>query len=249
MRLKLIACEVLFREMCDAVAHSSETVDIEFLPKGLHDMGGKAMSVKLQQAVDQVPPGAYEAIILGYGLCGNGLDGIAARHTTIVAPRMHDCIGLLLGSRQRYQQQFQTKPGSYYRSTGWLERGVDIQQLVPFHSGMSANLAELIEKYGEDNGRYLYEQFTGFQSSYRTLTFIETGLECDSRFEQQARQEAALRGWEFEKLAGDLGLLRRLANGDWHSDDFLVLRPGERSAAQFDDTIIAALAGDVPEAR
>ena len=76
---------------------------------------------------------------------------------------------------------------------------------------MCTNLAELIEKYGEDNGRYLYEQFTGFQSSYHTLTFIETGLECDSRFEEQARQEAARRGWEFEKLTGDLGLLRRLA--------------------------------------
>ena len=57
MRLKLIACEVLFREMCDAVARSSEIVDIEFLPKGLHDMGGKEMSVKLQEAVDKFPPG------------------------------------------------------------------------------------------------------------------------------------------------------------------------------------------------
>jgi hypothetical protein len=249
MRFKLIACEVLFRELCDAVVRSGETVDIEFLPKGLHDMGGKAMSVKLQEAVDRVRPGEYQAIILGYGLCGNGLQGIVARHTPIVAPRMHDCIGLLLGSRQRYQQQFQDKPGSYYRSTGWLERGVDLQQLVPFHSGTSTNLAELIEKYGEDNGRYLYEQFTSFQSNYRNLAFIETGLECDGRFEQQAREEAAAKGWQFEKLAGDLALLRRLVAGDWNSEDFLVLRPGERIVAQFDDSIIAAVVNDAPGAK
>jgi hypothetical protein len=240
MRLKLIACEVLFREMCDAVARSTETVDIEFLPKGLHDMGGKAMSVKLQEAVNRVPPGQYNAIVLGYGLCGTGLCGLEARHTTIVAPRMHDCIGLLLGSRQRYNRQFQDEPGSYYRSTGWLERGTDLQQLVPFHSGTSTNLAELIDKYGEDNGRYLYEQLTSFESNYRRLTFIETGLEADGRFEEQARREAANKGWNFEKLAGDLTLLRCLVRGEWPDEDFLVLCPGERIVAQFDAKIIAA---------
>jgi hypothetical protein len=241
MRLKLIACEVLFREMCDAVARSTETVDIEFLPKGLHDMGGKAMAVKLQEAVDRVPPGQYDAIVLGYGLCGTGLCGLEARHTIIVAPRMHDCIGLLLGSRQRYDRQFQDEPGSYYRSTGWLERGTDLQQLVPFHSGASTNLAELVAKYGEEDGRYLYEQLTSYQSNYRRLAFIETGLEADNRFAEQAEREAADKGWKFEKLTGDLTLLRRLVSGGWSDDDFLVLHPGERVVAQFDDTIVGAV--------
>ena len=245
MRLKLIACEVLYREMCDAVARAPEIVDVEFLPKGLHDLGGKAMTAKLQECVDRVPEGGYDAIVLGYGLCGNGLHGIEARHTTIVVPRMHDCIGLLMGSRRRYETYFQEHSGSYYRSTGWLERGVDLLQLAPYHSGTSTNLAELIAKYGEDNGRYLYEQLTRFQSNYRTLTFIETGLECDGRFEEQARQEAAAKGWEFAKVAGDLRLLHRLVNGDWSSDDFLVVRPGQRIEAQFDENIIrsAEIAG------
>ena len=39
MRLKLIACEVLYRELCAAVARSVNQVDLEFLPKGLHDKG------------------------------------------------------------------------------------------------------------------------------------------------------------------------------------------------------------------
>jgi hypothetical protein len=241
MRLKLIACEVLYREMCAAVARSAEIVDVEFLPKGLHDLGGKAMTAKLQECVDRVPAGGYDAIVLGYGLCGNGLHGIEARHTVIVAPRMHDCIGLLMGSRQRYEAYFQEHSGSYYRSTGWLERGVDLLQLAPYRSGTSTDLAELIAKYGEDNGRYLYEQLTRFESAYRTLTFIETGLECDSRFEEQARREATGKGWEFEKVAGDLRLLERLVNGDWGSEDFLVVRPGQRIEAQFDGNIVRAV--------
>ena len=79
MRLNLIGCEVLFREMCHACAHSPHQVDLEFLPKGLHDLGGKPMAAKLQEAVDRTPEGAYEAILLGYALCGNGLDGLQAR--------------------------------------------------------------------------------------------------------------------------------------------------------------------------
>ena len=39
MRLKLISCEVLYREMCAAISRAPHEVDVEFLPKGLHDEG------------------------------------------------------------------------------------------------------------------------------------------------------------------------------------------------------------------
>lgn len=114
MRLKLISCEVLYREMCAEVARAPHQVDVEFLPKGLHDLGGKPMAVEVQKVIDAVPAGRYDAIVMGYGLCGNGLAGIEARHTRIVLPRTHDCIALLMGSRRTYQQYFDTHPGTYY---------------------------------------------------------------------------------------------------------------------------------------
>ena len=49
--------------------------------------------------MDRTPEGVYDAILLGYGLCGNGLAGVTARHTRLVLPRAHDCIGILMGSR------------------------------------------------------------------------------------------------------------------------------------------------------
>ena len=110
MRFKLISCEVLFREMCHACAHSPHQVDVEFLPKGLHDLGGKPMAAKIQEVVDRTPEGVYDAILLGYGLCGNGLDGLTARHTPLVLPRAHDCIALLMGSAERYQAYFEEQP-------------------------------------------------------------------------------------------------------------------------------------------
>ena len=227
MRLKLISCEVLYREMCAAVARSPHQVDLEFLPKGLHDLGGPAMRARLQKAADRVDATQYEAVLLGYALCGNGVAGLVSRNLPLVIPRAHDCIALLMGGRDRYRIYFENHPGVFFRSTGWLERGQDLDQA-----------ALLIARYGEDNGRYLFEQFNGYQRNYRKLAYIATGLEPDGSFEQQAREEAARHGWQFETIRGDLRLFERLVAGDWDDNDFLVVPPGWRVKPTYDRGII-----------
>ena len=239
MRYLLIGCEVLLRELADASARAPHTVDVEFLSKGLHDLGGARMRDALQTAVDRADPARHDAVLMGYALCGNGLHGLEARRVRLVAPRAHDCIALLMGDRRRYDTYFRSHEGVYFRSTGWLERGRDIEQLAR-DAGTDFTLADLIAKYGDDNGRYLYQEFTRYQTQYRQLTFIEPGLECDGRFEQQARAEATEKNWAFETIAGDLRLFRRLVSGDWDSADFLVVEPGERIVASFDEGIIKA---------
>jgi hypothetical protein len=242
VRLKLIACEVLYRELCAAVARSPHEVDIEFLSKGLHDLGGSAMLARLQDAVDAVDPARYETILLGYGLCGNGVAGLASRRLPLVVPRVHGCIGLLMGSHERYSRYFDDHPGVYFRSTGWLERSQDIEratlQAVRDRTGHGYSLEELIARYGEDNGRYLSEQLNGYERNYRQLTYIATGLEPDARFEEQARAEAVRRGWSFETMAGDLRLFASLTAGDWDEREFLVVPPGWRVKAVYDGGIM-----------
>lgn len=240
MRLKLISCEVIFREMCDAVARSPHQVDVEFLPKGLHDLGAQAMRESLQSAVAQTDATHYDAVLLGYGLCGNGLDGVRAVSVPLVIPRAHDCIALLFGSRHKYREYFDQNPGVYFRSTGWLERGQSLAQLAQLRTGIGATLDELIAKYGEDNGRYLYEELYRYETAYRQLTYIETGLEPDESFEQQAREEAARKGWAYAKVHGSLDLFHRFAGGQWDAADFLVVEPGFEIVARYDDGVMAA---------
>ena len=244
MRLRVIACEVLCREICDAAARSPHQVDVEFLEKGLHDYGAAAMRKELQFRIDASDPVKYDAVALGYALCGNGLHGLQATRLKLVAPRAHDCIALLMGSRRIYEDYFNSNPGTYFRSTGWLERGKELAPLARVRTGLGTNLETLIDKYGEDNGTYLFTELNKYQQSYRRLVYIETGLEPDARFEVEAQGEAEQRGWEYAKLRGDLRLIRMLLNGEWDPKEFLVVEPGQRIVARYDEGIIRAERGE-----
>ena len=72
------------------------------------------------------------------------------------------------------------------------------------------------------------------------LTFIAMGVEPDDRFERSTREEARQRGWQFENLDGDMSLIRGLVDGPWDDRRYLVVRPGFRIAASFDDNVIKA---------
>jgi hypothetical protein len=231
MRLKLIACQVLTREMKSAVSRSPHAIETEILPLGLHELG-VAMRPHLQERIDAADNDGYDAILLGYALCGRGTEGLRAGKTPLVITRAHDCIGLLMGSRARYMEYFEAHPGTYYRSPGWVEFQTPELFIEPaFPSpkskiGERRSLEELIDQYGEENGKYLFEQFASFRSHYSGLTYISTGVEGEDDFRSQAIAEAGKTGWIFDEVTGSLTLLERLVNGDWDAADFLVVPAG-----------------------
>jgi len=244
MRLKLISCEIFYREICAAVSRSPNTIDIEFLPKGLHDIGFAGMRERLQSVLDRVDERRYQAILFGYGLCNNGIVGITARSIPVVLPRAHDCITLFFGSKERYMTYFDAHPGVFFKTTGWIERGTETGELsqlsIQRRAGMDSSYEDLVSRYGEENARYLWEELCDYPKHYRQLTFIEMGVEPGGSFELQTREEAAGRGWTFEKVSGDLSLIQRMIDGQWDEREFLVLEPGKRVAARYDDGIIAS---------
>jgi len=104
--------------------------------------------------------------------------------------------------------------------------------------GIMADYDAMVVKYGEDNARYLHEQYLEMARNYRQLTYIEMGIEPDDRFERQSRAVAAEKGWQFDHVKGDMTLLQQLVDGPWDEDRFLVLNPGERIAPSYDAQII-----------
>jgi hypothetical protein len=238
-RYKLIACEILYRELCWCVALSTNIVDLEFLPKGLHDLGEEKMRARLQQAIDGVDAVRYQAILLGYALCNNGIRGLTAA-LPLVVPRAHDCITLLLGSKERYQQVFHANPGTYFESTGWLERNEAAEGGIADQLGLRASYEDYVRQYGEDNAKYLMEVLGDGLRNYSAYAYIGSGIGDFHHYERLTEEDARARGWTYSRMEGDLGLLRRLVEGPWDDADFLVVPPGKHPAPSHDDGVIRA---------
>ena len=109
-RYALLSCEIIYREACLLAAEAENIVDVQFLPKGLHDMGQEKMSERLQEHITDLDEKVYDAILLGYGRCNNGVAGLRTKKTPLVIPRAHDCITFFFGSRQAYEAYFNSHP-------------------------------------------------------------------------------------------------------------------------------------------
>jgi hypothetical protein len=151
---------------------------------------------------------------------------------------------LFFGSRDRYMQYFQDHPGTYFLTSGWIERGEasgDLRQLsIQNRNGMDMTLEQLVAKYGEENGRYLYNELCDQTKHYRQITYIEMGIEPDDRFRRTAEERAREHGWQFDAARGEMPLIEHLVNGAWDDKDFLVVPPGHRIVVTYDDRIIRA---------
>ena len=240
MRLKLISCEVLFREMCDACAHSPHQVDLEFLPKGLHDLGRKPMAARLQEAVDRTPecrlrsdPARLWALRQRARRTRRAAyaPGAAAR------ARLHRAAD---GQPRTLPASISSEnPGTYYRSTGWLERGQGLQQLTHDTVGFDEPLEAMIRKYGEDNGRYLYEELTRYRSQYRKLDLHRNGIGGGRKVRRRGRRGSAGR------RAGASNGCRATWHGcggwwtgDWPEAEFAIAEPGQCIAASYDNGVL-----------
>ncbi|MHC4346828.1 MAG: DUF1638 domain-containing protein [Planctomycetota bacterium] len=150
MRLQFIVCKVMQREAYLCAARSKNTVDVVLMPQGLHNEPDK-LRAEVRHALDRtcdIQGRQYDASLLGYGLCSNGIVGLSAK-IPIVVTRGHDCITLLLGSKDRYTEYFESHRGIYWYSPGWIEGGRQ-----PSRELYEQLLKEYEQKYGRDNAQY-----------------------------------------------------------------------------------------------
>lgn len=234
----LAACQVLWRELCYYAALSPHTFHLEFLAQGLHDTPD-ALREAVQASVDAFEGRGLDAVLLGYGLCSNGLVGVTARTTPLAVMRGHDCITFLLGSKERYRTYFDAHPGTYWYSPGWIDAH---QQ--PGRERYETVLAQYVETYGEENARYLMEAAEGWMTQYDRAVYVDMGFGDPEPYMAYTKACADWLGWRYERLEGAPALIRRFVNGDWRDEEVLCVAPGQRIAASHDDAIITAEDGD-----
>ncbi len=247
-KFKFIGCEVLYREACYLAATCKNHVDIEFLKKGLHDVETCDMLAKVQSIIDSVDPEeGYEAILLGYARCNNGVVGLTARDTQLVIPRAHDCISLFFGSRQQYKEYFDANPGTYFMTSGWSERENfgECEYSRPAYGmegvmgkiGLAEPYEKMVEKYGKEQADFIMETLGDWRKNYSKCCYIEMGICDEAQLIQEAREKAAENNWEFELIKGDLGLLKNLFDGQW-DEDFVTIPAGGEITSRNDEFVL-----------
>lgn len=252
MRYLCITCEALARPVYFCSATSAHVIDVELLKRGLHNHPADLRS-RLQERVNLASEQGYDAILLAYGLCGQATAGLIARSIPLVIPRAHDCITLFLGSRELYQDQFENKPGTYWYSQDYIERDDGSGSALSMGSGTDTDLekvySDYVEKYGKENADYLMEVMGAWQQHYQRAVYIDLGIGDGSSVEKKAQDEATRRGWSFEKMAGDIILIRGLIERDWKlgktqtpankdGNNYLVVPPGQKVIMTYDERVI-----------
>lgn len=243
-RLKCISCDVLARPVYHCAAHSPHIVDVVMEQFGLHSAPNQLRSVLQKHIDDADASGVYDAVVLAYGLCGKATHGLQAGSLPLVIPRAHDCITLFLGGREKYAQEFNACPGTYWYVQDYVERGESAES--PLSMGAltaqtsESVYAEYVEKYGADNADYLMEVMGAWHEHYERAAYIDMQIGEREDVANRALRDAENRGWRFEKIAGDLVLIRILLNGDWDDEEFLILEPGQRIEMADGDDVVQA---------
>lgn len=105
--MKIISCEI-FKPYIELL---NMELDIVYLDIEGHNYP-KRLARMIQKEIDQSIN--YEKILVLYGLCGNALLDLEARDIPIYVIRVHDCLSILLGSKERFYHLFKER-----LSCGW----------------------------------------------------------------------------------------------------------------------------------
>ncbi len=212
----IIACKVL-QSMLEQLLPERLADRTVFMDYGLHRVPAN-LTRELQDTMDAIKDPSL--VVLGYGLCGNGLEGIVAGKHTLLIPKVDDCIAILLGSRQAYLREFTAVPGTYYLSKGWLESG----------SHPLKEYEKYAQKYGAEETAWIMDQQ---YQNYERLVLVAHSQSDLEKYRPQALEVARYCeqwGMRYEEILGSDRYVRRLieiiddpTKGD---KEFIIVSPG-----------------------
>ena len=205
---KVIACATVIEEM---LPYMPADMAYQVLDFGLHQSPGKLRD-QLQAAVD-ASGSQFDTLLLGYGLCSLAVIGLHTNQSTLVMPRVDDCIAIFLGSHQAYSEQAKKEPGTYYLTKGWIEVAD-----TPFDE-----FERMVAQFGEARASRLMKTIL---KHYTRLVYIDTGHSDKQHYVEYARKTAEKFDLRFEEIPGSNALIMKMLTGPW-DQEFLVVEPGK----------------------
>lgn len=206
----IVGCQAITEEIMFCLESDGIKTPLVTLDAGLHNRPN-VLREEMQGLLDRIHN--TDRVLLAYGLCGNGLDGIRSPRCRLALPRVDDCIALVLGSRSAYKKVLEEKAGTYFVTRGFIR-----ERITPWD-----DYERYKEKAGEDKAMLALKLML---AHYRRLCFIHT-LPGDEPYVSRAKAMAELAGLDFEEVDGSLRMLSDLVRGSFDSG-ILSLGPCEK---------------------
>ena len=137
----LIACAMQQDEIEKYRKQLNITYPVVYLQRGLH-RNPSVLRNLLQQEIDRHQD--VDIILLTYGLCGRGTEGIVSWNTELVMPRFHDCIHQLLENH--------VDKNSLYATRAWT---IDKESI-------GGQCRTILSAYGRERGMEVLDTIYGF---------------------------------------------------------------------------------------
>jgi len=206
----MIACDTLRTEIEHVMhAHGIERRVI-WMEHLLHNVPTK-LAAALQDALDEIHDA--ERVLLGYGNCGNAVQGLQNGDFELIMPRLDDCISLVLGS-QRYRERYSQEHSAFYLTNGWVSGSRTIDSAY----------REMVEDYGEEEA----DEVMGMMyAHYRTMAYLDTGLYDVAELMQRTSHLCKVIETEQVVEPATLSYVERLVCGPWPDELFVRVAPRE----------------------
>lgn len=210
----VIACNITKEEITHVQA---DGVSIVYLEQSLHRTPQK-MKGAIQEEIEKTEKWGGDRVILAYGLCSNGILGIRANRHPLLIPKVHDCISLFLGSNERYLEEHNREPGTYYLTRGWIE-----EKKSPL-----GIFEEYCRRYGRETAEWVIREEL---KNYTRIALVESELGVEETHRKHARENARFLNLKYEEIQGSLDFFRKIIRGPWDKG-FVALKPGEEATQE-----------------
>ena len=205
----VIACRIMKDEL---LKFQGKGISFVFLEQSLHRTPQK-MAPIIQEEINKADKWDGDFIVLSYGLCSNGILGVRSNRHPLVIPRVHDCISLFLGSSERYLEEHQKEPGTYYLTRGWIEEGKSPLGIF----------AEYCQRFKREMAEWAIREEL---KNYTRIAMVDSGVGLLPNHREHARENARFLNLKYEELRGSLGFFAQMFRPPW-GRDFIHLSPGQ----------------------
>ena len=202
----IIACRMIENEVEQALSRTGNTSRVIYLDQDLHEFPDR-LKKKIQGILSNT---FEECVLLAYGLCGNAMNSVFSPHSTVVIPRFHDCIHMMLVTENKTHPN--TCPNHLYCTEGWLDSD----------NTLLKEYERFAKRRGESRARLVYYQML---HNYSHLCLVNTGREFRASTIELAWKTGELFGLDIREEKGSTCVLRRLFAREW-DEDFLICPPG-----------------------